>query len=61
MDKKGYLRGREQAGEDPALYGYDTKSVAVLQKTMIDDMRVLLAEYRFAFKKNRDQEIKNDE
>jgi len=61
IDKNKALRGRNADDEDPAVYGYDTESIAALQKTMIDDMRVLLAEYRFAFKKNRDEEIKNDE
>ncbi len=61
VDKDGALRGREQDDEGPAVYGYDTESIAALQKTMIDDMRVLLAEYRFAFKKNRDEQIKGDE
>lgn len=60
-DKNGALRGREADDEDPAVYGYDTESIAALQKTMIDDMRVLLAEYRFAFKENRDDKIKDDE
>lgn len=61
IDKNKSLRGREKDDEDAAVYGYDTSSIATLQKTMIDDMRVLLAEYRFAFKKNRDEEIKDDE
>lgn len=60
-DKNGALRGREADDEDPAVYGYDTESIAALQKTMIDDMRVLLAEYRFAFKEKRDDKIKDDE
>lgn len=61
IDKDEALRGRPEDDEDKAVYGYDTKSIAALQKTMIDDMRVLLAEYRFAFKKNRDKEIQDDE
>ncbi|BAO54670.1 hypothetical protein [Nonlabens marinus] len=56
-DKNGALRGRPKEDDEEAVYGYDTSSISALQKTMIDDMRVLLAEYRFAFKKNRDQEI----
>ncbi|WP_194851715.1 membrane or secreted protein [Nonlabens antarcticus] len=60
-DKNKALRGRPEDDEDVAVYGYDTSSIATLQKKMIDDMRVLLAEYRFAFKKNRDEQIKNDE
>jgi hypothetical protein len=61
IDKNSALRGRIEDDEGAAIYGYDTSSIAALQKTMIDDMRVLLAEYRFAFKKNRDQEIEEDE
>ncbi len=61
IDKDAHLRGREQDDESLAVYGYDTESIAALQKTMIDDMRVLLAEYRFAFKKNRDAQIHGDE
>jgi hypothetical protein len=60
-DKDGALRGRPEDDEGKAVYGYETKSIAALQKVMIDDMRVLLAEYRFAFKKNRDKEIQDDE
>jgi hypothetical protein len=34
------------------LYGYDIRSVAVLNNKMEDDVKVLLAEYRLALKKN---------
>lgn len=60
IDKNAALRGRPADDEAAAVYGYDTRSIAALQKTMIDDVRVLLAEYRFAFKKNRDKEIENE-
>jgi hypothetical protein len=62
IDKNGSLRGRDDSNPDePIIYGYDTSSIPALQKVMMDDVRVLLAEYRFAFKKNRDQKIQNDE
>jgi hypothetical protein len=62
VDKNAALRGRDdvEPGEKP-VYGYDSSSISALQKVMIDDVRVLLAEYRFAFKKNRDDKIKEDE
>lgn len=63
IDVEGNLRGRDddEIEEDGMVYGYNTKTAAQLNKRMIDDMRVLLAEYRFAFKKNRDQKIQEDE
>lgn len=61
IDKNKDLRGREKDDKDPAVYGYDTSSIAKLNKVMIDDVRVLLAEYRFAFKKNRDEKLQEDE
>ena len=61
IDKNASLRGRDDSDpEDPIVYGYDTSSIPALQKVMVDDVRVLLAEYRFAFKKNRDQKIQKD-
>src|SRR5690606_24122035 len=48
-----YLRGREEdKGTEERLYGYDATSVAVLHNKMVDDVKVLLAEYRLALKKN---------
>ncbi len=61
IDKKRSLRGRTDDEELGMIYGYDTYLIANLNKRMMDDMRVLLAEYRFAFKKNRDQKIQKDE
>lgn len=63
IDLDGNLRGRDddEIEEDGIIYGYNTKTAAQLNKRMVDDMRVLLAEYRFAFKKNRDQKIQEDE
>ncbi len=63
IDLDRNLRGRDddEIEDDGVVYGYNTKTAAQLNKRMIDDMRVLLAEYRFAFKKNRDQKIQEDE
>ena len=61
VDKQLSLRGRTDDEELGMVYGYDTYLIANLNKRMMDDMRVLLAEYRFAFKKNRDEKIQIDE
>ncbi|MBC9794842.1 hypothetical protein [Sinomicrobium weinanense] len=53
IDKDRNLRGRkkdEDAGD--RLYGFDAGSVAELNDKMVDDVKVLLAEYRLALKKN---------
>lgn len=57
VDQEGNLRGREE--EDEAEkgtkdYGYDTRSIAALNNTLVDDFKVLLAEYRLKLKKNED-------
>ncbi|MDG3582572.1 hypothetical protein [Galbibacter pacificus] len=53
IDKDVALRGRLK--DDDAkkeLFGYDATSVAVINNKMIDDIKVLLAEYRLALKNN---------
>jgi hypothetical protein len=52
IDKNGSLRGRTKDEDDGLLYGYDIRSVAILNNKMEDDVKVLLAEYRLALKKN---------
>jgi len=52
IDKNGSLRGRTDDEDEGVLYGYDMRSVAVLNNKMEDDVKVLLAEYRLALKKN---------
>ena len=52
IDKNGSLRGRTDDKDEGVLYGYDIRSVAVLNNKMEDDVKVLLAEYRLALKKN---------
>ncbi|MGO3707384.1 MAG: hypothetical protein ACTJGD_07865 [Mesonia hippocampi] len=53
IDKERKLRGRidDEDVADGKLYGYDTRSVAILSNKMADDVRVILAEYRLALKK----------
>lgn len=52
IDKALQLRGRKASEQDKALYGYNATEVSLLTKTMIDDVKILLAEYRMALKKN---------
>ncbi len=54
IDKEGNLRGRtdDEDSADGKLYGYTMKSVAELNNKMKDDVKVVLAEYRLALKKN---------
>ena len=47
IDKNGYLRGRD----DNEFLGYDARSVADINNNMVDDVKVILAEYRLALKK----------
>jgi hypothetical protein len=60
VDKEVNLRGRTDDEDfiDGMLFGYDMNSVAILKDKMKDDVKVLLAEYRLALKKNdADREI----
>ena len=50
IDKAGHLRGRDDDEEEGVLYGFDARSVAQINKKMIDDVKVILAEYRLALK-----------
>lgn len=54
VDKEVNLRGRiaDKDYADGKLFGYDMNSVAILKDKMKDDVKVLLAEYRLALKKN---------
>ena len=54
IDKDGFLRGRD----DNDNVGYDARSVADIHNNMVDDVKVILAEYRLALKKyNADRKI----
>lgn len=52
IDKDRTLRGRDD-DEDKGmiLYGYNTSSIAELKNKMVDDVKVILAEYRLELKK----------
>ena len=50
IDRKGSLRGRDD--KEGAKFGYDSRFVADINNNMVDDVKVILAEYRMALKKN---------
>ena len=54
IDKELNLRGRleDKDMEDGKLFGYNMNSVAELNNKMKDDVKIVLAEYRLALKKN---------
>jgi len=52
VDKDRSLRGRDDDNDSGTLYGYNSSSVAELTKKMTDDIKIILAEYRLALKKN---------
>ncbi|CAM1334230.1 hypothetical protein [Tenacibaculum aestuariivivum] len=52
IDKDVNLRGRKDNSTNSILFGYNMTSVSVLSKKMKDDVKVVLAEYRLALKKN---------
>jgi hypothetical protein len=49
IDKDSNLRGRDD--DQGMLYGFNSQSVAEINNKMIDDVKVILAEYRRAWKK----------
>ncbi|MFY0602578.1 MAG: hypothetical protein JXQ93_01410 [Flavobacteriaceae bacterium] len=55
IDKDLNLRGRndDEDYENGMLFGYNMQSVAELNNKMKDDVKVVLAEYRLALKKNK--------
>ncbi|MBO0342609.1 hypothetical protein [Flagellimonas profundi] len=52
VDRDLSLRGRTDDEDEGVKYGYDTSSVAELNNKMVDDVKIILAEYRLALKKN---------
>lgn len=52
IDKDRNLRGRDDDQDLGVLYGFNTISVAELGDKMKDDVKIVLAEYRLALKKN---------
>lgn len=58
IDKERNLRGRDNDTEEGTKYGFNTLSVADLNNKMEDDVKIILAEYRMALKKNNTDRIK---
>lgn len=52
IDKDRNLRGRTNDGDEGTKFGFNTTSVADLNNKMEDDVKIILAEYRMALKKN---------
>ncbi|MEM9687226.1 MAG: hypothetical protein AAF934_09945 [Bacteroidota bacterium] len=52
IDKDRNLRGRNDDEDVGSLYGFNATSVAEINNKMLDDVKVILAEYRLALKKN---------
>jgi len=46
------LRGRTEDEEEGTKFGFNSNSVADLNNKMVDDVKIILAEYRLALKKN---------
>ncbi len=58
IDKDENLRGRTDDEDQGTKYGFNTASVADLHNKMVDDVKIILAEYRLALKKNNAQRKK---
>ena len=56
IDKDKKLRGRNDDEDTGTLYGFDARSVAEINKKMIDDVKVIFAEYRLALKRYNKKE-----
>ena len=52
IDKDRNLRGRTNDEDEGTKFGFNTTSVADLNNKMEDDVKIILAEYRMALKKN---------
>ncbi len=52
IDKDKNLRGRKDDEDSGLKYGFATDAVADLNNKMVDDVKIILAEYRMALKKN---------
>ena len=55
IDKNMHLRGRtnDKDVDNRISYGYNAETVAPIHSKMVDDVKVLIAEYRLALKKNK--------
>ena len=52
IDRYLKLRGRDDDEGIGKLYGFNAESVAEINNKMVDDVKIILAEYRLALKKN---------
>ena len=52
VDRNLSLRGRDDDEDIGMLFGFNSKSVAEINNKMVDDVKIILAEYRLALKKN---------
>jgi len=52
IDRDLNLRGRDDDDDIGKLYGFNAESVAEINNKMVDDVKIILAEYRLALKKN---------
>ena len=55
VDKDANLRGRTDDEDEGTKHGFNANSVADLNNKMEDDVKIILAEYRMALKKNAAQ------
>jgi hypothetical protein len=55
IDKQLNLRGRndEKEAENGRIFGYNAETVAVIHQKMVDDVKVLMSEYRLALKRTK--------
>lgn len=63
VDKERKLRGRndeKDTEKSKTVYGYDSRLVSELNSKMNDDVKVILAEYRLALKKNNRYQEKEE-
>ena len=52
VDRNLSLRGRDDDEDIGMLFGFNSQSVAEINNKMVDDVKIILAEYRLALKKN---------
>ncbi|GAA0751248.1 redoxin domain-containing protein [Psychroflexus lacisalsi] len=58
IDKQMKLRGRSDDEDEGTKYAYDLSNLKEVSDKMNDDVKIILAEYRFALKKNNAQREK---
>lgn len=58
IDKDLALRGRTDDEDEGTKYGFNSRLVSDLNNKMVDDIKIVLAEYRLALKKNNAERTK---